>query len=141
MRITANVARGIALATLLVVGAAAPLAVSAQSDLDAAEAEAFLGTWDVEVMSDAGGGALDLVITDEGGKVAVEFGSPELGGNQEVTDVTKVGEALHLAVELDMQGQLLPILMVLDTTAEGLAVDVDIADGMFIATGTGTRAD
>lgn len=141
MRITANVARHFALATVLVVGAAAPLAVSAQSALDVAEAESFLGTWDVEVVSDMGGGTLDLIITDQGGKVAVEMGSPELGGNQEVTDVTKVGEALHLAVDMDMQGQMFPILLVLDPTAEGLAVDVNIADGMFTATGTGTRAD
>lgn len=141
MTITSKVVRQIALAAILMVGATAPLAVSAQSSLDTAEAEAFVGNWDLEVMSDMGGGTMDLSIVDQGGKVAVEMGSAEMGGTQEVTDVAKVGDALHLTMELDMQGQVFPIVVVLNTTDAGLDVNVDVADGMFVAQGTGTRAD
>jgi formiminotetrahydrofolate cyclodeaminase len=138
---TTKVLRQIVLVAILMVGAAAPLAVSAQSDLDASEAQAFLGNWNLQIMSDAGGGAMTLSITDQGGKVAVEMGSPDLGGSQEVTDVTKVGDSLRLAVQLDMQGQTFPIVMVLNTTDTGLSANVDVADGTFVATGTGTRAN
>lgn len=141
MSTTAKMLRHIALAAVVMVGATAPLTVSAQSDLDTSEAQDFLGNWNLQVMSDAGGGAMTLSITDQGGKVAVEMGSPDLGGTQEVTDVTKQGEALRLAVQLDMQGQTFPIVMVLNTTDTGISADIDVADGMFVASGTGTRAD
>lgn len=118
-----------------------PLAVSAQSDLDASEAQQFIGSWTVSMTSDFGDFTMDLDIQDEGGKVAASIGAPDMGGPMEsVSDVSKNGEDLVLAWEMDAQGQLVPAMLTLTPDGAGLTTVLDIADGQFSAPGTATKS-
>ena len=54
-----------------------PAASSAQSTLDAGQAQVFLGNWVVSMDTDFGPLALDLAITDQGGKVAAQVAAAE----------------------------------------------------------------
>jgi hypothetical protein len=116
-----------------------PRVASAQSQLDASEAGAFLGTWMVSLDTDFGAFDMDLEIVDQDGKVAVSIGSPEQG-MADVTDVSRSGESLVLEYEVDAQGQMFPISVTLARDGEGLTASFDFG-GQFSAVGTGTRAD
>src|SRR5688572_4203804 len=83
----------------------APPVVSAQSALDVAEARSFLGAWALAMTSDMGNFVMNLDVTDAGGKVAAVIASPDIGMEQNVTDITKSGESLVLAFEGSAQGQ------------------------------------
>jgi hypothetical protein len=117
-----------------------PLSASAQSQLDTAEAQAFVGQWDLAIQSEMGPFSLDLEIADRGGKVTAVLGSPEVG-SQEVTDITRAGEGLVLRHEFNQQGQIIPISLTLVPEGEALDAAVNVGDGMFTATGTATRAE
>jgi hypothetical protein len=132
--------RGAVLTTALVATALVPFAASAQSQLDTAEAEAFVGQWDLAIQSEMGPFSLDLEIADRGGKVAAVLGSPEMG-SQEVTDITRQGEGLLLRHEFNQQGQIFPLSLILTPQGEALNAALNVADGMFTATGTATRSD
>jgi hypothetical protein len=131
----------LALAGAILGAASSPLAASAQSQLDTSEAQAFVGEWDLNVQTDMGPLAFDLEIADQGGKVGASMGSPDLGGMQEVTDITRSGDDLVLRYQMDAQGQLVPVAVTLTPNAEGLDVSLDFADGMYTASGTGTKAE
>lgn len=119
-----------------------PLAVSAQSDLDASEAQQFIGSWTVAMTSDFGDFTMDLEIQEEGGKVAASIGAPDMGGPMEsVSDVTRNGEDLVLAWEMDAQGQLVPASLTLTPDGDGLTTMFSVADGQFMAPGEATRAE
>jgi lipopolysaccharide export system protein LptA len=118
---------------------ALPLAGSAQSQLDTAQAQAFLGNWTVAIQSDMGPFQMDLTVVDSSGKVAVTMGSEQLPA-QSVTDVTRDAENLILRFTVDAQGTPAPVIVTLRPNAEqGLAVTMDFAAGAFVATGTATR--
>jgi hypothetical protein len=117
----------------------APAASSAQSTLDASEAQAFLGNWVVSMDTDFGPLAMDLAITDQGGKVAAQVTAAELG-TQEITNVARAGEMLVLAWDADAQGQIVDILLSLTPAGENLTASFEAAGGQFFAEGTATRA-
>jgi hypothetical protein len=120
----------------------APAAVSAQSDLDAAEAQAFMGDWVVALDSDMGPFTLDLEIADAEGKVTAAIGSPDMGGPmQDVTEIMRSGEGLTLAWELDAQGQIVDAMLILSPDGENLSTLFTVADGQFSASGVATRAE
>jgi hypothetical protein len=129
-----------ALAVALLV-TAAPSAASAQSALNASDAQAFLGSWTLAMTSDMGNFNMGLSLTDMAGKVGAVLDFPDAGMNQEITDVTKSGESLVLAFVGDAQGQTFDAVITLEPTGPN-AVDVyfDIAAGAFAMTGTGTKA-
>ncbi len=62
--------RRLAMAIALLGVVFSPRAASAQSELDASEAQAFLGTWTVSMETDFGGFEVEMKIEDQGGKVA-----------------------------------------------------------------------
>ncbi|MGD2046520.1 MAG: hypothetical protein PVJ80_14345 [Gemmatimonadota bacterium] len=133
--------RGIGTGLAVLMAMLCPLAVSAQSDLDASEAQAFIGAWTVSMTSDFGDFTMDLEIQDEGGKVAASIGAPDMGGPMEsVSDVSMNGEDLVLAWEMDAQGQFVPAMMTLTVDGAGLTTVLDIADGQFSAPGEATRS-
>ena len=138
MRMTRVHARRLALCAAFVAAAASP--ASAQSDLDTIEAQAFLGNWVMSLVTDMGPMELQLNFRDQGGKLAAEFGSPALGELQEVTDITKQGEALLLNLFVDAQGQSIDVSMSVVPDADGLNVDLTAAGGAFTATTRATRA-
>ena len=131
----------LALATALLGALLVPFAASAQSELDVSEAEAFMGNWVISMESDFGPFALDLEITDQDGKVTVSIGSPELGGMQSVTDVTREGESLVLNYEADAQGQYFPVTVTLEPDGENLSTWFEVGGGEFAAGGTTTRSE
>lgn len=113
-------------------------AAFAQSELDVGEAEAFLGEWVVSLDTDFGAFDMDLKIEDQGGKVAASIGSPDQGMS-DVTDITRSGEGLVLSYEIDAQGQMFPVSVVLTPDGEGLMASFDFG-GQFSAEGSATRA-
>ncbi len=132
--------RAFAIAAALLGASLAPNAAAAQSQLDVAEARTFLGTWVLAMTSDMGAFAMDLDVTDMGGKVAATIGSPDLGFSQEVTEITKDGESLVLAFPGDYQGQAFDAAITLEPAGETLSVWFDINQGAFGMGGTGTKA-
>jgi hypothetical protein len=139
MKSTMNV-RGLALVAALLGAALSPLDAWAQSALDASEAEAFLGAWTIALDTEFGSFDMDLKVEDQEGKVAASLGAPQQGAMADVTDITRSGEGLVLAYEIDAQGQLFPVSVTLMRDGEGLTADFDFG-GQFSASGVGTRAD
>lgn len=127
-------------ALVLALGAALPAQAEAQSQLDVSEAQAFLGSWVVNMDSDFGPFTMDLDVEDQGGKVAASMGSPEMGGSQPITDVTRAEESLVLRFTADAQGQMIDIEVSLTPNGESLDVYFDVGQGQFAASGTATRA-
>lgn len=116
-----------------------PAASSAQSQLDVSEAQAFLGNWTVSIDSDFGPIEMDLALADQGGKVAANVGSADLG-SVEVTNVTRDGEKLVLAWDAEAQGQVFDAMLSLVPDGENLNADFEAAGGQFFASGVATRA-
>ncbi len=121
----------------LLVAVLCPTMVSAQSELDAAEAEAFMGDWNLPMDSEYGFFELLLEIEDRGGKVAANIGAPDFG-MQSVTDITISGETLVLNYEADAQGQLYSVTVRLERDGENVSFQFDAAEGAFSVSGTGT---
>ena len=134
-------ARTIGTALAVAMALLSPIAVSAQSDLDASEAEAFMGEWEVAMESDFGAFTLELNLEDQGGKVGASIGIMEMGGPlQDVTNITKTGEGLTLVWDMDAQGQMVEAMMILSRDGDNLSTLLSIADGQFTAPGVGTRS-
>ncbi len=133
-------ARSFTIAATLLGALIAPGAASAQSQLDVAAARTFLGTWTLAMTSDMGSFAMNLEVTDMGGKVAATIGAPELGAPMEVTDITKDGESLVLAFAGNAQGQSFDAVMTLEPAGEEISVWFDINQGAFGMGGTGTKS-
>ena len=127
-----------ALAIGLLVTVLSPAAVSAQSDLDTSEAEAFIGDWNLPMDSEFGSFELLLEIHDQDGRVAANIGAPDFG-MQSVTDITKSGETLILNYDTDAQGQLISVTVTLEHDGENILFQLDAAEGAFSVGGTGTH--
>jgi hypothetical protein len=127
-----------ALAIGLLVTVLSPAAVSAQSDLDTSEAEAFIGDWNLPMDSEFGSFELLLEIHDQDGRVAANIGAPDFG-MQSVSDITKSGETLILNYDTDAQGQLISVTVTLEHDGENILFQLDAAEGAFSVGGTGTR--
>ncbi|MSR21230.1 MAG: hypothetical protein EXR91_09685 [Gemmatimonadetes bacterium] len=137
MRIASIQARSMALCAALVAAVASP--ASAQSQLDTSQAQAFLGNWTLPLTTDMGAMSMEIKIVDQGGKVAASFGTADLG-LQDVSDITRAGEAMHMSFFVDVQGQSIDIALVLTPDGDGLNVDLAAMGGSFLATGRATRA-
>ena len=139
MRSTIFTRSGPALGLALAIALLSPYAASAQSELDASQAEGFMGEWVVDMDTDFGPFSMNLEIEDQAGKVAASVGSPDLGGMQSVTDIEREGESLVMTWEVDAQGQFMEVIMTLVPAGENLATMFETAGGEFAAAGTATR--
>ena len=140
MKKTVLVTRRIAASLVLVGALVAPMDASAQSELDVAQAQAFLGDWVINMDTDFGPMTLNMSITDQGGKVAATVGSLDLGGEAEVTDITREGESLVLRYDIDAQGQYVDVVMNLQRDGENINTTIEAAGGQFMTTAVATRA-
>ena len=141
MKTTLLHVRRLAVAAALLGAVVSPRAASAQSELDASEAEAFLGSWSVSLESDFGPIEFSLELEDQGGKVTANVGSPDpSGGLTEVTDITRSGDDLVLRYDFDAQGQSVLASLILTPDDEGLLALFEIGDGAFSAGGMATKA-
>jgi carbohydrate-selective porin OprB len=123
----------------LALAAVLPLAASAQSSLDTSQAQAFLGSWSASFESPQGELVLDVVITDQSGKVAASIGAEVMGGMQDVTNISRSGDNLVLRYEIDAQGQMAPVALTLAPDGAALNATMDFADGMFVMEGRATK--
>lgn len=130
---------GWALAAALLGATTMPVEAAAQSQLDSSQAQAFMGTWLVDMQTDFGPFQMNLEVTDQGGKVAANMGAPEMGGSQPVTDISKSQESLILRFSADAQGQMIDIEVALVPNGDNLDVYFDVGGGQFSASGTATR--
>jgi hypothetical protein len=130
---------GLVVATALC-AAMLPSHATAQSELDVAEAQAFMGKWVISMQTDFGPFQMDLDLADQAGKVAASIGSPEMGGTQPVTDITRSGESLMLEFEADAQGQVFDVSVALVPNGENLIVLFEVGTGEFSSSGVATRA-
>ena len=133
-------ALGLTLGMSLLAGTMSPGALAAQSQLDVAQAQAFLGKWVISMQTDMGPFSMNLELVDQGGKVAANIGAPEMGGMQSVTDVTRSGESLVLRFEANAQGQFFDVLVALAPNGQNLSVLFEVGTGEFSASGVATRA-
>ena len=138
MRIIRLSLQRLALCIALVAIAAVP--AFAQSQLDASQASAFLGNWVIPITSDMGSMNLQLNISDQAGKVAATFGDPAQGVMTNITDITRQGDALHMNMMVDAQGQQIDVALEVSRDGDGINVNVNAMAGAFVATGRGTRA-
>jgi hypothetical protein len=120
------------------IGASMPGELAAQSELDAADAQEFMGNWLVTIQGDQGDVYVELGIADDEGKVAGSVKMVGLG-EQPVTDITREDDTLQFELEADAQGQIVPILVRITPDGENLAVYIELMDGEFTAEGVGTR--
>jgi hypothetical protein len=136
-----QVSRALGAITFALLVAGSPVQASAQSALNASDAQAFLGAWSLDMTSQMGNFTMGLDLTDMDGKVGATLDFPDAGMNQEITDISKDAEALVLAFVGEAQGQTFDAVITLTPTGPD-AVDVyfDIAAGAFAMTGTGTKA-
>jgi hypothetical protein len=139
MKVQVSRALGVLALALLVAGS--PAQASAQSALNASDAQAFIGSWSLDMTSQMGNFTMGLDLTDMAGKVGATLDFPDAGMNQEITDISKDAENLVLSFVGEAQGQSFDAVITLTPTGPD-AVDVyfDIAAGAFAMTGTGTKA-
>jgi hypothetical protein len=125
----------LALAFLLVT---APFA-AAQSSVPADAVAKFMGTW---ALSFEGGpqGAFTITVSvkAEGGQAAVETSSDMDPTPIKVKDVAKVGDDLVLKYLAGPSGDF-PIKLTLTPDGDKVKSTLDVADGQFSMSGTGTK--
>lgn len=109
----------------------------AEAQVEAADAEAFLGNWSLPLQTAQGNFEMSLDIAEESGNVVAEVGSEM--GSQDVEQVSRDGESLHLEYTFNAQGQQVPVQITLTPDGEDLAADLDFAGGQFSTSGTATR--
>lgn len=129
---------GLMVVAFLLGAAVAPEPAVAQSELDAAQAQEFMGNWMVSFQTDQGEMLVELLIEDEGGKVAGSVTMIGLG-TQSVSDITRSEDTLRFKLEADAQGQIIPVLVRLTPNGDDLAVFLDLNMGDFSLEGVGTR--
>jgi len=140
MTILATVRRRLAIAAALVALLASPSWASAQSELDSSQAQPFLGNWVMTLDTDFGVMDLDLQIEDMMGKVGARIGSPDLGGMQEITNISRAEETLVMSYDLDMEGQLIDVRVTLVPDGANLNATVEAAAGQVVMSTTATPA-
>ena len=127
--------RRLAVAGALLVAVVSARAASAQSELDASEASAFMGEWSISFHAVLRPVDFSLELTDQGGKVAAKVGLPDFDGSGpgdpgdpvDVTDRRRSGEGLVLSYEFDAQGNLVPVSCTLHHGGGGLSAWLDLA--------------
>ena len=127
---------------MLLVASSGFMVASAQeaaSDLDIAEADAFVGDWTLAMNSDQGPLDMSLAVKDVGGKVAAEISS-DFQAPVAITKISKSEDKLVLTYGADFQGQVFDVIVTL-SPAEGDTLDVamDFAGGQFLLDGTSTK--
>lgn len=133
MRKSIRLALALAAAALV-----APLSpAAAQSSVPVAEAQAFLGDWNVALEGDVAG-TIRVNITDAQGQVAAVVTGIE-GRETPVPTISKSGENLVLRYDTSIQGQELPIAITLTPDGESLRASLDLAGGMMTVAGRGSR--
>lgn len=118
---------------------AAPSGASAQSQLPTAEAQQFLGEWNLALQTDMGPFEFGLTVRDADGRVAAQVRSDL--GNMDVNTIRRSGDNLVFEYAMDAQGQSIPVSMTLRPDGDAMRATMDFAGGLFTASGNATRTD
>ena len=110
--------------------------VAAPSLLDIADAEAFAGTWTIDLAGPAGPLLFALDVSDVNGKVGATLNNDILG-SAAVTDITRNGDDLTLSWEASSPQGALPLTMTLTPNGDAMQAVLDFGEGE--AEGTATR--
>ena len=115
-----------------------PSASGAQT-VTPADAQAFMGTWAINVDTPGGPITVDLTVTEEAGEVAAEIGEGNSGNPMSaVNEITKNGSSLVMKYEANVQGAVTPITLTVEPDGDTLAANFDVGGGQVLP-GTGTR--
>lgn len=115
-----------------------PSDVAAQSEVDPADAEFFLGSWTLPLQTAQGAFTLLIDIEEVDGSVTAEVGS-DMMGSETVDQVSLQEESMRLQYSMNAQGQVVPVELMLTPDGEDLDVDLDFAGGQFAMSGTATK--
>jgi len=124
-------------ATFALLLALASVSSANAQTIPVAEAQTFLGSWVLALEAQGQAVAMDLNITDDAGNVAAEVVSPM--GAQKISKIARNEAKLLLSATMDLQGQAIPISILLTPTDAGVDVEMNVAEGMFVAQGKGTK--
>ena len=133
MRITSKVK--VAVLTILLVY---PVTAGAQT-VTLADAQAFMGTWVINVDTPGGPMTVDLTVKEVAGEVTAEVGGGSTGGPMSaVSEITKNGSSLVMQYEAEVpQAGLTSITLTVEADGDTLTVSFDVAGQ--VLPGTGTR--
>ena len=111
--------------------------VSGAQTVTPADAEAFMGTWTIDVNTPGGPISVDLTVTEADGKVAAEVGGGTSGSPMTaVSEITKNGSSLVMKYEADVQGAVTPITLTAEVDGDTLTANFDAAGQLLPGTGT-----
>jgi hypothetical protein len=113
--------------------------VAAQTSVPTAEAQAFLGNWAVALDVDGQAFTMNLAIQDANGNLAAEVNSPLRTEPAKVNNIAKSEGNLVLSYSMDAQGQAIPVVLTLTPDGPALNAKIDLAGGMMVANGRGTK--
>lgn len=113
-----------------------PAASGAQT-VTPADAEAFMGTWAINVDTPGGPISVDLMVTEADGEVAAEIGGGNSGSPMvAVNEITKNGSSLVMKYEANVQGAVTPITLTAEADGDTLTANFDAAGQLLPGTGT-----
>jgi hypothetical protein len=135
MRALTGLLLALALALAAVASPPGAATASAQS-IPVAEAQEFLGDWNVALDADMPM-TVRLNITDSDGQVAASLTAE--GTTTAIENISRADETLILRFASDVQGQPMPIVVALRRDGDALRADVDVADGLMTIPGRATR--
>jgi len=119
--------------------AQSPAAAAAPAALTAADAQPFLGDWNIVGESQMGPFVVSLSFKVEEGKVGAVISS-EIQPATPVTNITKGANGLVLRYSFDFDGNSIPAVLTVAAKADKLDATFSFADGAFEMAGVGTKA-
>ncbi len=103
------------------------------SDLDAAEAKDWLGTWNISMDFQGTPVSMTLALTDAGGKVAGVLESPTNPEPIAISDITKTDDGLELKYGIEFGGNPVDLVMALVNDGDAVTGTLGDTNGMFSA--------
>jgi hypothetical protein len=116
-------------------------AVSAATDVSAADAAPFLGEWTLALQGPNGPGTFTLWITAEKDKVSAEIASDTLA-RQAVSTISMSGKSLVLNYAFTWEGNPVQAVATLTPDKEGkTTAQMDFAGGAYVMNGSATKKE
>jgi hypothetical protein len=117
------------------------VAVSAQSQLAVADADKFMGDWELGLETPQGAMTMTLALKDQAGKVAatVTTDAGPIAGTTNITDVSRDTDKLVLKYSINFQGMDIPTEITLIPDGEKWKANFNFASGQFVVDGTAVK--
>ena len=110
--------------------------VSGAQTVTPADAQAFMGTWAIDVNTPGGPISVDLTVSEVDGAVAAEVGGGTSGSPlTAVSEITKNGSSLVMKYEANIQGAVTPITLTAEADGDALTANFDAAGQLLPGTG------